>query len=325
MISKTPLTVLVTRHPNVESRHQVDLVIASTSDVISSWGDQDRPVMARSAIKPIQALPLVRTGAADAFDLAPNRLSLACASHSGEPAHLREVRDWLSNIGGSTEWLECGATNPIDDEAAIAEGPDYEPIHNCCSGKHTGFLTIARHLGIDPSGYIGSDHPVQRLITEAIEVFTGYSLAEVAPGIDGCGIPTYPIPLRNLAQAMARLADPSDLEKSWHEPARLIVDALDTLPWWESGTERHEMKLHADKTERLVCKTGAEGVFTAALPDRGIGVACKARDGAMRASDTAITWALGHLGAIEPEASKLTVTNEAGNVVGDITVEAPTS
>ena len=257
MINEAPLSALATRHPNVESSHQVDLVIASTAEVISAWGDQDRLVMARSAIKPIQALPLIRTGAADAFDLAPNRLSLACASHSGEPAHLQEVRDWLSNIGGSTDWLECGATSPIDDGAAIAEGPDYEPIHNCCSGKHTGFLSIAAHLGIDPSGYIGADHPVQRLITEATEVFTGYSLAEVTPGIDGCGIPTYPIPLRNLAQAMARLADPSDLDESWHEPTRLIVDALNTLPWWESGTERHEVNLHADKTERLVCKTGA--------------------------------------------------------------------
>ncbi len=323
VISETPLSVLVQRHPNVESAHHVDIVIAQKSNIVSAWGDPDRKIMSRSAIKPIQALPLIRSGARSAFELEPHHVALACASHSGEPKHLEEVELWLSKIGGSTDWLECGATSPISQSEAIALGPDYERIHNCCSGKHTGFLSIAAHLDVDPAGYISADHPIQQMITNAVEVFTGYSLENVKPGIDGCGIPTHPIPLQNVAMAMARLVDPSEIDPSWHDACTQVVEALDAHPWWESGTGRHEMKLHADKTEPLVCKTGAEGVFTAALPQRGIGIACKARDGAMRASDAAITWALAHLGAIEPDASKLTITNAEGNAVGDVSVETP--
>jgi L-asparaginase II len=323
MISEFPLSVQVSRHPHVESHHLVDLVVVSKDDVIQAWGDPTIPVMSRSAIKPIQTLPLIRSGAADAFALENHEIALASASHSGEPDHLDAVRSWLSRIGGTTEWLECGATSPIDDDAFLAAGPNYEPIHNCCSGKHTGFLSIASHQSIDHTGYIGPNHPIQKLITESVETFTGFPLAGVTPGIDGCGIPTHPIPLQNIARAMAQLVDPSALDSSWHEPAARVVEALNSHPWWESGTDRHEMLLHQDKKEPLVCKTGAEGVFTAALPDRGLGVACKARDGSKRASDAAITWVLDHIGAIKTSASKLIITNAAGRVVGDVSVKAP--
>lgn len=320
MTIESPLLVQVTRTPNVESEHLVDVVVADRSGLVSAWGDPARRVMARSAIKPIQTLPLLRSGAAEAFALTDEQIALASASHSGEAQHIQAVEKWLAAIGGTQEWLECGAAEPIGTEAAYEVGPDFAAIHNCCSGKHTGFLTLAAHLGIDHRHYIAADHEIQRLITDAVGVLTGFAMESVEPGVDGCGIPTHPIPLVNLAHGMARLVDPTELDDSWHAPCRRVVQALDAHPWWLSGTGRHETLLHKDKLEPLACKTGADGVFTAALPNRGLGIACKARDGSKRASDAAITWVLSTLGVIEPNASTQNVTNAAGTVVGEITV-----
>lgn len=323
MTPDKPLVVQAARTPNIESEHIVDLVVASTSGPVSAWGDPTRAVMARSAIKPIQTLALIVSGAADAFELTDIQIALATASHSGEPAHIEAVESWLEAIGGSVDWLECGPTRPMDDEAADAIGSDYAAVHNCCSGKHSGFLSVAKYLGVDHQGYINADHPVQQEVTRAIETFAGMSLADIEPGIDGCGIPTYPTPLANLALAMARLTDPSDLDPVWHEPAARVVRAASAHPWWLSGTGRHEVLLQADATEPLFAKTGAEGVFVAGLPDRGLGIACKARDGAKRAADAAITSVLANLGALVPDASVQIVTNAAGSRVGSIEVEIP--
>jgi L-asparaginase II len=318
MSSENPLVVSVTRDPNVESVHLVDVVIADANGVSQSWGDHSRAVMARSAIKPIQTLPLVASGAADAYGLTNQHLALACASHSGEPEHLAAVERWLDSIGGSPDWLECGAAKPIGPDAAQAVGANFTSLHNCCSGKHAGFLTLATHLGLERSGYIGPDHPVQQEILRAVEVFTGVSLDGVRPGVDGCGIPTHPIPLANLAQSMARLVNPTGLDVRWQEAARRVVAAASAEPWWMSGTGRHEMLLHQDANQPLVCKTGAEGVFMAAIPGSGLGVALKARDGATRAANAAITATLESLGLITPEASNIAVTNAAGKVVGAV-------
>ena len=323
MTRADPLVVSVTRDPSVESEHLVDVVISNTSGPVSVWGDETKPVMARSAIKPIQTLALLVSGAADAFELSDTQIALATASHSGESDHVRAVEAWLGAIGGSVDWLECGPTPPMNEDAAFKVGEHFGAVHNCCSGKHTGFLTIARHLGVDHEGYIDRDHPIQKQVLKAIETFTGVSLADIEPGIDGCGIPTYPIPLANLAMAMARLVDPSDLETVWHQPAARVVNAVSAHPWWVSGTGRHEISLHADASEQLVCKTGAEGVFMAALPARGLGVACKARDGARRGSDAAITAVLASLGALVVDNSEQFVTNASGLRVGTISAEIP--
>ncbi len=321
MSSQNPLVITVTRDPNNESEHLVDVVVSDVTGPVQTWGDSLRAVMARSAIKPLQTLPLVASGAADAFGLTNQQLALASASHSGEQPHLDAVEQWLGTIGGSIDWLECGATKPLGAEAAEAVGADFTALHNCCSGKHAGFLTLAAHLGIEHSGYIGPDHQIQREISRVVEVFTGYSLDGVAPGIDGCGIPTHPIPLANLAQSMARLVNPIGLDPLWQDAAARVVAAASTEPWWMSGTGRHEVLLHADANQPLVCKTGAEGVFMAAIPGSGLGVALKARDGAARAANAAITATLAHLGVITPEASKIAVTNAAGTVVGAVTGE----
>ena len=157
----------------VESRHEVDVAVVGTDGHRSGFGQPTRGVLARSAIKPIQAFPLVATGAADAFDLPQRRVSLACASHNAEPGHVDEVTGWLAAIGLDQGALECGAHAPShrpSADALVAAGIEPDARHNNCSGKHTGFLTVCQHLGADPTGYIGPDHLGTRLHRRAAGV-----------------------------------------------------------------------------------------------------------------------------------------------------------
>ncbi|MGI9608632.1 MAG: asparaginase [Acidimicrobiales bacterium] len=315
-----PIRVTVSRDV-VESEHLVDAVIVGESGVQQVFGDADAPVIPRSAIKPIQAIPLVRTGAADAFGLSSTELALAGASHSAEAAHVDAVRAWLGRIDLTEGALECGADRPISeaaDDALLASGQSFEPIHNCCSGKHSGFLSVCRHLGFDPSDYIDRAHPVQQLVTEVTEEFTGLDLSEASSGRDGCGIPTFSMPTVTFAKAIQRLVRPVGMDAATVEACERIVYAYDQHPWWVSGTDRTETRFRPEASEPLLLKGGAEGVFVAALPERGVGIALKARDGAHRAAETAIGVLLEHLGVITDGSSRAEVRNKPGAVVGEM-------
>lgn len=272
----------------------------------------------------MQGLPLVRTGAADRFGLSDDELALACASHSGEPRHVETVRAWLGRIGLSEDALSCGAALPLEHDeltAHIRAGRGLEAACNNCSGKHAGFLTVARHLGADPEGYIEPDHPVQGLVTEAISELCRVDLAGQTPGRDGCGIPTWSVPLASLAGGMARLGRPDTLPSSWAQAAGRITAAVGPRPWWISGTGRHEVNVAAVATEPILLKGGAEGVYLGTLPERGLGIAVKAADGAARAAQVGVSAVLAHLGAIPCDAVAQEVRNAAGRVVGSITAD----
>lgn len=296
-----------------ESLHLADAVIVGPEGVRESFGDAERATIPRSAIKSIQAVPLVRSGAAEAFGVVDEELALASSSHSSEPAHIRRVREWLVRIGCTEEDLECGAQRPIDvaaGDALVAAGTPFGRVHHCCSGKHTGFLTVARHLGVDTEGYLERSHPVQQLVEASIAEHTGVDLSAEQSGTDGCGIPTFAIPLRALAEGMRRLPT--------HDAGRRIVASLAANPWWVSGTGRAEVTLTADCQETLVLKTGAEGVFMAVLPERDIGIACKVHDGAVRAADVAIGALLAHVGVVADTHGSTVLRNAAGTVIGEL-------
>jgi len=319
----TRLTIEVHRGDIVESEHEVNAVVASANAIVETWGDPTAPTIARSAIKSVQAIPLITSGAADAFSLADTELGLACASHNAEPRHLEAVSAWLDRIGLGPAALECGPSRPIGEAAAdalIADGQAFEPIHNCCSGKHTGFLSIAQHLGFDPTGYIELDHPVQKMVTDAVETFTGMDLGDARRGIDGCGIPVFAIPLANLATAMARIADPSDVPDEMADAARRLASALPGAAYWVSGTDRAEVQIAEAATEPIIAKTGAEGVFMAALPERGLGIALKVRDGARRGAELAIGAVLHRLGAVAEPVPQPPILNTLGDPVGRFVV-----
>ncbi len=312
-----PIRVTATRSI-VESEHLVDAAIVGPSGTEAIWGDGERLVIPRSAIKSVQAIPLIRSGAADAFDVADHELALAGSSHSSEPDHIEAVEAWLARIGCSVEDLECGAQRPIDanaGDALISNRVALSRVHHCCSGKHTGFLTLARHLGVDTAGYRSRDHPVQELVEASIVEHTGFDVADQVAGVDGCGIPTFGIPLVGLARAMAQLPK--------GDAGARMSSALAANPWWVSGTNRPEVTITADAVEPLVMKGGAEGVFMAALPARSIGIACKARDGAARAVDVAIGALLAYTGAVGDHHGSTALTNAAGTVVGELRAHLP--
>jgi L-asparaginase II len=320
------LTVEVRRGVVVESVHRVHAVVSDRHGSLQAWGERLRPTIPRSAIKAIQALPIVQTGAYEALEISAEELALACASHSAEPDHVEAVLAWLDRLGLGVDDLECGPDAPINTEAArelFAAGGIPAAIYNCCSGKHAGFLSVARHLGHPSAGYIERESAVQRLVTASIEAFTGIDLAEAPSGRDGCGIPVFALPLERLAFAMARLVDPVDLDDTTATATVPVVEAAQ-LAWWVSGTDRTEVTVATNAEQPVVTKGGAEGVFMAALPEQGKGLALKAEDGSQRAAQAAIQAILGHLGVLDGDGVRPDpVRNKADVIVGGVRVVVP--
>jgi L-asparaginase II len=298
-----PCLVEATRGEMVESRYRGAVaIIDSAGKIRHAIGAIDRPVFARSAIKPLQALPLVESGAADRYGLGDAELSLACASHQGQPIHIEMVTRWLDRIGLGPDDLECGAHLPTDvpsSQALIRAGDAPTALHNNCSGKHTGFLCTAQCLGEPIRGYIEAEHPVQRRIAKVLEDMTGLDLSRAPRGRDGCGIPVIGIPLRGMAYAFARMADPHGLPDGRREAATRLLDAMAAEPVMIDGTAglANAVMSVAGATVRL--KPGAEGVFCAALPGLGLGVALKIEDGTQRAAQLAMMVVLDRLGCFD--------------------------
>ncbi len=286
------IQINVSRGPIVESRHLVNAVVSDASGaIVKSWGNIDKPVYLRSAIKLLQALPLLESGAAEAFDVSEKEISLACASHTGEDIHVTAVTSWLNRLGLSVDNLECGSHWPTyrpAERALASSGQSPNPAHNNCSGKHTGFLATALHLGDGLKGYIDLKHPVQKRLVKILEDFTEMDLSDAPVGIDGCSIPTLGIPLDRAALAIAKFADPDKLPKSRAEACKRIQAAIAKEPTMIAGSDRLCTALNGSADGAVIAKVGAEGVYLAALPEQGLGIALKAIDGTTRAAEVAL-------------------------------------
>lgn len=312
-----PVLVEVTRGHMIESRHRgsVAVVDAEGSSVLEI-GDAGTSVFPRSAVKSIQALPFVESGAADAFGFGNREIALACASHSGEPEHARLAAAMLAAAGLDAGTLECGAHWPSRQDAALdlarsAAVPT--ALHNNCSGKHSGFVCTCAHLGVDPRGYVGAGHEAQKAVREAMESVTGAVHGEDVCGTDGCSIPTYAVPLENLARGFARMATGVGLGPSRAEAARRIFAACMAEPFYVAGTDRLDTRLMQAARGRIMVKTGAEGVYCGAVPELGLGIAIKCDDGAGRAAEVMVAAVLARL---LPDADPLAATlHEMANPV----------
>jgi len=287
-----PVLIEVTRGPLVESRHRGAIVIVDAGGRRrAAIGDVEQAVFPRSAVKALQALPLVESGAADAYGFGAAELALACSSHSGEPRHVATAAAMLARAGRSEADLECGVHMPVNEVAArdlIRAGKDPGPLHNNCSGKHSGFICLACHRGFPVRGYVEPDHPVQREITATLADMTGARLDESTRGVDGCTIPTYAIPLDRLALAFARFITGEGLSASRAAAARRLAEACAAEPFMVGGSDSFGTRAMTELGRRLFVKNGAEGVYCAAFRDLGLAVALKCDDGASRASEVAI-------------------------------------
>jgi len=310
-----------TRGGRVESRHRVDVAVCGPGgEVVHAFGDPSRPTQPRSAIKPIQALPVVLTGTADALDMSAAELALTCSSHNGEPRHVDAALALLERAGSGPDELQCGAHPPLHVESAAAMvraeiAPGHE--HNNCSGKHSGFLATAHHLGEDPSGYLEPGHPVQQRVTALVAELTSETLADQTPGIDGCGIPVWTVPLSALATGWARLSCSAATSDDVGAASTRLFDAMAAEPWFVAGTDRSCTRIMTERGPRVVVKGGAEGVYCAVDRENQLGIAVKTDDGSKRGSELAIEAAIRLvLGQAPPD--PMPIHNVAGTLVGEV-------
>jgi L-asparaginase II len=324
-----PVLVEVWRGSEIESVHRGAACVADATGAIrAAWGDVDRPIYPRSAVKMIQVLPLLESGAADRFQLDDLEIAIACASHNGEREHARVVENWLTRIGVTCNVLECGCHQPFSEQAALDLAASHQtptPLHNNCSGKHAGFITTALHLAIPMRDYINSSHPIQQHVTAALCEMTDFDLERAQPGIDGCGIPAYAIPLHSIARAMAKLASPSSLSVTRASGIRRIFHAMVTHPWLIGGTGRFDTEAMQMGSGEFVVKMGAEGVHVAVHPASGLGIALKIDDGTRRAADVAMGAMLQLFGFLADRTSPAhdALFNNRGEKVGVIRAVFP--
>jgi len=298
-----PVLVEVTRGSMVESRHRGHAaVVDADGRVVIAVGDTETVIYPRSAIKPLQAIPFIESGATEAYGLNDTEIALACASHFGESRHVKLVSDWLRRVGLGTTDLSCGAHWPSCPEAArtlARTGQRPSAVHNNCSGKHAAMLTTALHLGEPTQDYVEWAHPVQQRILGLMEQLGGLDLSSAPRGVDGCSIPVYGIPLGNLALAFARFADPAQLPPARAAAATRVRTAMASEAWLVAGTGSFGTEVIEVTEADAIVKTGAEGVFCAALPKLGLGVAVKIEDGATRAAEITLAAILHKLEVID--------------------------
>ena len=283
----------------LESYHTGHAVICdSNGNIIESWGDPDHVILPRSSSKMLQALPLIESGAADVFGLNSEHLALSCASHQGALIHTSRVRKWLLALNIDDDSFRCGVQSPSDKRAKTESIlRDQKPCqyHNNCSGKHSGFLTLSRHLGAG-SEYIDPAHPVQILAKEAFQSMTETS--DLGYAIDGCSAPNFATTVHGLSRAMSKMANPKPSTVRGKAAVRL-VNAMTKHPDLVAGEGRACTELMTAMDGKVAVKTGAEGVFIAILPEKGIGISLKITDGSTRAAESAITGLLVKYGALD--------------------------
>jgi L-asparaginase II len=283
----------------VESCHRGAIAVADAQgERVLALGDVEGPILPRSAIKALQAMILVESGAADAFGLSDAELAVACASHSGDPVHIEAVRRLLGKAGLDESDLACGAHWPISEKVSaelMRGGKRPLPIHNNCSGKHAGMLAAAVHLGLDPRGYERPDHELQIRIAGLISEICGVRLSGAGAATDGCSVPTWPLSLAALAQGFARFGTGTGLAPARAGAAAALRRACFAHPVLVAGEGRFDTIAMAALAPSVFVKGGAEGVHCAALPELGLGIALKVDDGAKRGAERAMAEVLAAL------------------------------
>ena len=285
------LDIVATRGAEVESRHRVHAVVVGDADALLGVAHNPATVSSwRSCAKPFQIMPLLQSGGFDELHWGDDQLALACASHGGEPVHVEVARRMLAKSGSGEDLLECGAHPPSDSKAAqdlAARGLAPLQVHNNCSGKHAGMLAVAAHAGAEARNYSTQAHPVQRGVAAVLDRLCDVETTDLPCGVDGCSVPTWGIPLRNLALGFQRFLSGETLAAERARAAARITHAVRMHPYMVAGRKRFCTAL-MEAVPRAFVKTGAEGVFCGGVAHAGIGIALKCDDGTHRASEIAM-------------------------------------
>lgn len=303
-----PVLAVVTRNGLVESWHRGAVAVVHDGDLVLQLGDAQRPVFARSATKPMQALPFLERGLADRLQLPAAELAVMCASHDGAAVHTAAVRSLLARGGLDEDQLGCGPHAPFDQDGRLAllrAGDKPGKVHNNCSGKHSGFLHLAKDCGDDLAHYLDPGCRSQRLVADAVAAMAGLQ-APLPTGLDGCGAPTFVLPLAALARAFCQLANQDGQGSVRAAACRRILAAAGAAPTLVAGEKRLCTALLRQWPGRCFAKNGAEGVYAVALaPDPArrrfpgaLGLAIKCDDGSERGYQPVVVDLLQRLGAL---------------------------
>lgn len=324
-----PLQIEVTRGTLVESAHRAHAaVVDSGGSVLYAAGDPDRVTFLRSSAKPLQALAMVESGAAEHFDLTDREIAVMCASHAGEPFHVAAVQSILRKIGLDEGALACGTHAPAHGPSAAAlvrAGESPRKIHNNCSGKHASMLTLCRHEGWQIEGYTAPEHPVQVRLRRVLAELAGIMPEDVYVAVDGCNAPVFAIPLRHIARAFATLAKPAAVQPIREAAIQRISRAMRAHSEMVDGTGGFTTNLMRVAGENIVSKSGAEGLFCAGALSQGWGIAVRIEDGSARAHPVLVPELLADLGVISADQRdrlralhSADVFNTAGVAVGEM-------
>lgn len=295
----------VFRSDITESIHRGHIAAVHSQGQLLSWlGCPETLIFARSAAKPLQAIPVMESGASEQFGLTENEIAVICASHNGEEEHTAAVASILDKLGQSVHDLTCGIHDPYHKTTTNKMRVNHilpTPLHNNCSGKHSGMLALARALGLSVHHYASPDHPVQQQMLQTIADMSQTPAQQIKIGVDGCGVPVFGLPLVKLALAYARFGDPTDLPDERKKACQKIIRALRAYPAMIAGKDRFDTQLIEATNGRIIGKMGAEGVFALAVPESSIGIAVKVEDGSLRGLYPAVLEVLRQMELITPK------------------------
>lgn len=304
-----PVLVDVMRGDFLESQHRGAVYVCDDQGhELLSIGNVDAMLFPRSAIKIMQALPLVESGGAAKFGLNQKQLALTCSSHGGEAAHTATATAILHSVALSQAHLECGAHLPMhkpSEHQLVQTQQAPCALHNNCSGKHAGMLAYAVHQGFSTKGYIDIKHPVQLAVADVISDLTEFDISSAPCALDGCSVPTWAAPLKSWAQAFAKISRGQGLGIKRREALQQLQQAVLAEPYYVAGTDRYCTTTMAKLTTPVFIKTGAEGVFCATLPAHGIGITLKCEDGSTRGAELMLSATLKNLGLLKDNDQKV--------------------
>lgn len=317
-----------TRGDAVDSVHYGSVaVVDGEGRLLFAAGDPRYLTTTRSALKPLQALPLAAQGGIERFGYSQAQVALLCASHSGEPRHVEGVEDMLRRADCRVDQLLCGVHPPLyytAHEELPPSGAKFSPLHHNCSGKHAGMLAYCRLCSLPEESYLAIDHPLQQAIRRAVAHLTGTSESALVICIDGCSAPNYAVPLDRLAFAYALLASGREDARYGDAPSKLAA-AMSAHPEMVSGEKRNDLILMRAGRGDWVTKVGAEGVQAIGVRSKGWGIAVKVVDGNARGLHPATVAVLDQLGLLDPsQRSELSqwgapvIRNYRGTVTGRV-------
>lgn len=312
------LKVEIRRGGLIESTHRVHARVETADGNVLFNTTDDFDFFARSAIKPFQSYLLLKSGAFESLNLDLTHLALASASHAGELQHTDRVTAWLEKLGLDYTALRCGTHWPGDAETGyFMHENKLKPcaIHNNCSGKHTGFLSVCAHLKLPFEGYHLIDHPLQQKLKTVLE--NEFDCQLMNYGIDGCSIPAFMVSFHKMSKAFARMAAQALTDPS--STAGLVVQAFKTNPVLTSGTADYCTRIMVKNARRILVKGGAEGVVAGVFPEKKLSILVKCHDGSHRGSEHAFDYLVQKWAGLQP-AMPTKLNNWVGTEVGHVEV-----